>query len=264
MFESAQVQGSFDIELLSDSDQYAGNNMLSGVVDYEPGSLFEMDFTSDFFASENSWQLVDLQSGDVVLEDGPWSAGIVTREYETCLYGGCYNLVITDQGGDGMPYGGNVDLWIDGEYYGVDVSEDWEVLTYEVCVESFQNNCASDLDGDGVVGVEDIAILVNNYECVGDCEGDINGDQIVNVLDMLDFLVEFGRTDCIESPDLFVTSVTEIVPTPMQPTDSGESSGKPVYYDMSGRVVPGPLESLAPGVYISKCSKETKKIFVAW
>ena len=264
VFESAQVQGSFDIELLSDSDQYAGNNMLSGVVDYEPGSLFEMDFTSDFFASENSWQLVDLQSGDVVLEDGPWSAGIVTREYETCLYGGCYNLVITDQGGDGMPYGGNVDLWIDGEYYGVDVSGDWEALTYEVCVESFQNNCASDLDGDGVVGVEDIAILVNNYECMGDCEGDINGDQIVNVLDMLDFLVEFGRTDCIESPDLFVTSVTEIVPTPMQPTDSEASLEKPVYYDMSGRVVPGPLENLAPGVYISKCPKETKKIFVAW
>ena len=264
VFESAQVQGSFDIELLSDSDQYAGNNMLSGVVDYEPGSLFEMDFTSDFFASENSWQLVDLQSKEVVLEDGPWSAGIVTREYETCLYGGCYNLVITDQGGDGMPYGGNVDLWIDGEYYGVDVSGDWEALTYEVCVESFQNNCASDLDGDGVVGVEDIAILVNNYECMGDCEGDINGDQIVNVLDMLDFLVEFGRTDCIESPDLFVTSVTEIVPTPMQPTDSEASLEKPVYYDMSGRVVPGPLENLAPGVYISKCPKETKKIFVAW
>jgi len=264
VFESAQVQGSFDIELLSDSDQYAGNNMLNGVVDYEPGSLFEMDFTSDFFASETNWKLVDDQSKEVVLEDGPWSAGIVTREYETCLYGGCYNLVITDQGGDGIPYGGAVDLWIDGEYYVVDVSGDWEVLTYQVCVESFQNNCASDLDGDGVVGVEDMAILVNNYECVGECEGDINGDQIVNVLDMLDFLVEFGRTDCIESPDLFVTSVTEIVPTPMQPTDSGASLGKPVYYDMSGRVVPGPLENLAPGVYISKCSKETKKIFVAW
>jgi len=262
LFEGVPVQGAFQVEIISESDQYEGNNILEGFVEYEPGSLFEMDFTSGFFASEISWQLVNDETGEVLIEDGPWNAGITTRSYETCLFGGCYNLVISDAANNGMPYGGDVDLWINGEFYDVDVSgDDWGQITYQVCVEGVQNNCSADLDNDGVVGVEDMSLLVNNYECEGECIGDINGDQIVNVIDVLDFLIQFGYNDCFETPSLFVTSVTELVDE--EQIISGEhSSGKSVYYDMSGRVVPGPIEDLAPGIYISKSSKETKKIFV--
>jgi len=262
LFEGVPVQGDFQVEIVSEADQYEGNNILEGFVEYEPGSLFEMDFTSGFFAGEISWQLVNDETGEVLIEDGPWNAGITTRSYETCLLGGCYNLVISDAGNNGMPYGGDVDLWINEEFYDVDVSgDDWGQITYQVCVEGVQNNCSADLDNDGVVGVEDMSLLVNNYECEGECIGDINGDQIVNVIDVLDFLIQFGYNDCFDTPSLFVTSVTEVVDEAQ--INSGEqSSGKPVYYDMSGRVVPGPIENLAPGIYISKSSKETKKIFV--
>ena len=262
LFEGVPVQGAFKVEIISENDQYEGNNILEGFVEYEPGSLFEMDFTSGFFANEISWQLVNDETGEVLIEDGPWNAGITTRSYETCLFGGCYNLVISDVANNGMPYGGDVDLWINGEFYDVDVSgDDWGQITYQVCVEGVQNNCSADLDNDGVVGVEDMSLLVNNYECEGECIGDINGDQIVNVIDVLDFLIQFGYNDCFETPSLFVTSVTELVGEG-DIVIGEQSSGKPVYYDMSGRVVAGPVENLAPGIYILKSSKETKKIFV--
>ena len=262
VFESVAVQGEFDVSLVSDEDQYAGNDLLSGFVEYQPGSLFEMDFTSGFFASEISWELVSEETGEVLIEDGQWNAGITTRSYETCLLGGCYNLVIYDAANNGMPYGGDVAVWVNGTPYDVDVSgDDWGELTYQICVEGFENNCFADLDNDGVVGVEDMSLLVNNYECEGDCIGDINGDQVVNVVDVLNFLTQFGAADCFDTPSLFVTSVTEIV-NQDRDVDVIQSSGKPVYYDMSGRVVTGPIENLAPGIYISKCPNETKKILV--
>ena len=263
LFEDVPLQGSFQVEVVSEDDQYEGNNVLQGFVEYEPGSLFEMDFTSGFFASEISWELVNDETGEVLIEDGPWNAGITTRSYETCLFGGCYNLVISDAGNNGMPYGGDVDVWINGEFYDVDVSgDDWGQITYQICVDDVQNNCSADIDNDGVVGVEDAALLVSNYQCEGDCVGDVNDDGVVNVSDLLDLLPQFGTTDCFDSPDLFVTSVTEMINEEMQLIDSNQSFGKPVYYDMSGRKVAGPLESLAPGIYISKCPEGIKKIFV--
>jgi len=38
--------------------------------------------------------------------------------------------------------------------------------------------------------------------------------------------------------------------------------GKPKIYDVSGRRVEGPIESLATGVYILRWKNETKKVFV--
>jgi len=265
VFEGVPVQGDFDVVLVSESDQYAGNDSLSGNVAYSPGALWEMDFTSGFFASETNWVLVGQDSKDVIIGDGPWSAGITTRSYETCLSSGCYNFIIEDAGGDGIQYGGEVDMFLNGELIGVDVSgDDWSQLVFDFCVDGVENDCIADIDNDGVVGVEDASLLMNDYQCVGDCVGDINGDQIVNVLDLLEFLTEFGRTDCLVEPALsigVVTSVTELEGQ-LEPSTNGQASGKPVYYDMSGRVVPGPVENLASGIYIVKCNLETKKIFV--
>jgi hypothetical protein len=263
LFEGVTVQGSFQVDIVSEDDQYEGNNTLYGVVEYQPGSLFEMDFTSGFFANEISWQLVNAETEEVIIEDGPWNAGITTRSYETCLFGGCYNLVISDAANNGMPYGGDVDLWINGELYDVDVSgDDWGQIIYQICVEGIESNCSADLDNDGVVGVEDMSLLVNQYGCDADCLGDLNEDGVVNVLDMLDFLMQFGYTDCLQGPDFFATDVTEVALDYPWSESLGGIPSDPVYYDLSGRKVPGPLDRLSPGIYIAKFSRETKKIFV--
>ena len=264
LFEGVTLQGDFSVTLFSGNDEYAGNDTIYGSVVYEPGALWEMDFTSDFFAAETDWVLLPQGSKTPVIEDGNWPSGITTRSYETCLPNGCYNFVITDLGGDGIPWGGELSMWVNGEPLDIDISGPWNEFVFEFCVESESvNNCPADLDDDGVVGVEDVAILINDFDCAGDCVGDLDGSGIVNVLDLLEFLIYFGEEDCIVTSEasLQVSSITELAD---QGTISAgdNNAGPPVYYDMSGRVVPGPVENLSPGIYIVKCARETKKIFV--
>ena len=60
----------------------------------------------------------------------------------------------------------------------------------------FPNNCPEDINGDGIVAVDDILILLSSFGCVGpDCTGDIDQDQIVGVSDILSVLSAFS-TSC--------------------------------------------------------------------
>jgi len=263
LFSGVELQGDFSVTLFSGSDQYEANNTASGSVAYEPGALWEMDFTSDFFASETDWVLLPDGSKNPVIEDGNWPAGITTRSYETCLPNGCYNLIIYDTGGDGIPYGGEVLVWLNGGPLDVDVSGDWNQLVFNFCVETEEVNvCPADFDNDGVVGAEDVAILVGDYQCEGECIADLDGNGVVNVMDILEFLTYFAESGCIVSAEtsLEVSEIIELTEQGASQTD--QSYASPVYYDMSGRIVPGPLENLAPGIYIQKSATKTKKIFV--
>ena len=56
--------------------------------------------------------------------------------------------------------------------------------------------CASDLDGDGFVAVNDILSLLSEFGCLGgSCIGDVDGDESVGVSDILTILSAFG-VDC--------------------------------------------------------------------
>ena len=54
--------------------------------------------------------------------------------------------------------------------------------------------CASDLDGDGIIAVGDVLLLLGQFGCLTNCSADITGDDAVTTADMLAILAEFGMT----------------------------------------------------------------------
>jgi hypothetical protein len=64
------------------------------------------------------------------------------------------------------------------------------------CVEE-PAGCASDLNNSGVVGVEDLLLLLADFGCVsGNCSGDVNDDGITGVSDILVLLSSFSVEGC--------------------------------------------------------------------
>ena len=60
----------------------------------------------------------------------------------------------------------------------------------------FPNSCPEDINGDGLVAVDDILILLSAFGCTGTgCTGDIDMDGVVGVSDILDVLGAFS-TSC--------------------------------------------------------------------
>jgi predicted dienelactone hydrolase len=52
--------------------------------------------------------------------------------------------------------------------------------------------CPVDVNGDGVISVPDILVLLAEFACVSGCTADINGDDATNVQDLLLLLSVFG------------------------------------------------------------------------
>ncbi len=75
-------------------------------------------------------------------------------------------------------------------YYEID-SDGYQTLIWEftppVALEGhFVDAQIGDLDGDGIVGILDILIVIADWgSCTGDCAGDVNGDGSINILDLL-------------------------------------------------------------------------------
>jgi len=49
----------------------------------------------------------------------------------------------------------------------------------------FQNGCPEDVNGSGMVDIEDILAVLTSFGCTGNCLGDINGDGNVDINDGL-------------------------------------------------------------------------------
>ena len=67
---------------------------------------------------------------------------------------------------------------------------------YGVCVStSGVVGCPGDLDGDQIVGVSDVLMLLGSFGCDGECGApDVNADGSVNVTDILFLLGLFGSS----------------------------------------------------------------------
>jgi len=59
--------------------------------------------------------------------------------------------------------------------------------------ESEPEPCQGDVNGDGVVNILDLLIIIENWGCSSEhCQGDVNGDGVVNILDLLIIIENWG------------------------------------------------------------------------
>jgi hypothetical protein len=50
-----------------------------------------------------------------------------------------------------------------------------------------------DVNGNGVVDVGDVLLVLSEFGCVSQCEQDVNGDGFITVADILFLLSSFGE-----------------------------------------------------------------------
>jgi choice-of-anchor B domain-containing protein len=93
----------------------------------------------------------------------------------------------SDDCNDSNPF---VYLGADGTGQGVDNNCNGQIESDEV------GGCVGDFNGDEVISVADLLVLLGDFGCTNDCIADLNGDGVVNVGDLLGFLGVFGE-DCL-------------------------------------------------------------------
>jgi len=123
------------------------------------------------------------------------SCGFGCMDVTACNYdalasiddGSCLELDLCGVcGGDSTTCNGCTDL--DACNYDVDALNDDGSCEYESCA------CPEDVNGDGVISVADILVLLGEFGCVSGCSVDLNGDDATNVQDILVLLAAFGTT----------------------------------------------------------------------
>jgi hypothetical protein len=55
--------------------------------------------------------------------------------------------------------------------------------------------CAEDLNGNGMIEVSDVLLLLGDFGCTDNCTADVDGDGSVGVSDVLLLLAAYGE-DC--------------------------------------------------------------------
>ncbi len=69
----------------------------------------------------------------------------------------------------------------------------WAIQNFGSCEDSNPESCPADLNGDGIVDVPDLLLLLGNWgPCFTPCPSDLNGDGAVNVSDFLQLLAAWG------------------------------------------------------------------------
>ena len=256
----AEADG-FEVELVSELDEYSDNNTGYWPLDYQEGDLLTIDIHKDFWGCLG-WQFLD-GDGEIIVEDY-YNAGEATYTHEVCVYEGCYTIAAQDCSGDGFctidfDDDGVCDIGAEGIVgrVGQDTvfATGWGLQFYEWeqewCVYP-EPVCPMDYDGNGVIATNDIIIMFGNYGCIGDCEYDANADGVVGVQDLLMMLSNVG--DCPSVAGDFLSSTNDAV--------REQPLGTPIVFDITGRVVTDPIDQLPTGIYILKYDNLIKKIFI--
>lgn len=271
LFEQVYVDGAqqFEVQTISDQDQYEENNYAWWPISTGAGELIEIIVETDTWANETSWNIYD-SNGEVLIGDSGYPVGnSQAYYYETCVYDGCYDVVITDSNGDGFcsidfNNDGICDIGSDGitatingdVAFATGFGASFSVWEQSFCVEI--DPCPLDFDGNGTIGNGDVIYILGEWGCQGDCETDPNNDGIINVFDLLFILTEIGN-NCPVEQDLSIGMIKDLT---VASTEGIFGGGPPQIYDITGRKVRGPVDQLASGVYILKWGKVTKKVFV--
>lgn len=269
LFESVDVSEAqmFEVQTVSSQDEYPDNDYAYWPIEIVNGELLQIIIDADGNSGFVDWQLYD-EDGEVVISDNLPSGGGVF-EYNVCLFDGCYEIVVNDLLGDGFcqldwnndgvcDFGATsgVTGYINGEVvFSTEFGEQFYSWDSEVCVEI--QECPLDYDGNGTIGNGDIIIVLSEWGCVGNCATDPNNDGIISVLDLLYFLTQVGP--CPVEQDYSVSMVKDLI---VASSSNKLWGNKPKIYDVLGRPVSSPIESLPTGVYILKWKSVTKKVFV--
>ena len=266
VFEGVYVDGAqmFEVQTLTPLDDFLDNDYASYPIETLQGDLMHIEVRTDTWANETAWTIYD-DAGDVLTGDSGYPIGVETYSYETCIFEGCYDVVITDSNGDGfcsIDFNDDGICDIGGGSFLATIGQDTLLFTGESAIfstyeGSFCNTlpqCELDYDGNGVVGNGDILVMLSYMGCTF-CPVDPNQDGTVNVYDLLYMLWNVG--DCPVEQDFSVGTYT-----PFFDPQQIDPIGKPRIYDMTGRKVEKPFDQLARGVYILKWKGYPKKVFV--
>ena len=104
LFEQVYVDGAqqFEVQTISDQDEYPDNDYAWWPISTEAGELMEIVVEPDTWANETDWSIYE-PNGELLIGGGDYSiGGGQSFYYETCVYNGCYDVVITDTNGDGF------------------------------------------------------------------------------------------------------------------------------------------------------------------
>jgi len=275
-------------------DVYPDNDEASVSFNNEPGTEVDITINFDALPYGFSWMLVNLDTGELIdgdtnYQNDEYSCDSITYTY--CLPEGNYELVLEDLFGNGMHYAGCPPNFEDGSIYTIlgndtltSAEGDWgddEILPFYIGpppVECPDYPCRLDLDNNGLVGVSDIILILNQFgQSVEPCaQIDFNDDGVVGVDDVLEFIslfgliCETGNIGNAEIPEALKEMIQERTGIDMGLTGMDEfnfSHASPIvinpyqiesmqdvlavrYYDIGGRQVN--KENIGQGIYIAR------------
>jgi len=183
-------------------DLYEGNNTRS--VEFNVGQEeVVVQINIDQYGNETTWAILD-EAGETVASGGPYANTGQSGEFPQapevkCLSAGCYDFTIYDSYGDGIccAYGEGTYELMDGNSNSLlSGGAGWtDSETSSFCIGSL-SSCASDLDADGLVGIDDFIILNSSFgQTCTDCPADIDSNGLVDISDFILMNSEFGA-DC--------------------------------------------------------------------
>ncbi len=213
----------FEVRLADGSqDDFPDNDTLTHVLTNPGHDAWTLTLQTDFFGNETAWSVQD-SGGVEVWSGGGYPFGAATYVEEACIAPECYSLHVSDTGGDGLAYGGSLLLTrasgdtlahlSPGTNFG-------SLVTFDVCATTPDSWSAGGDPGGGpgdepchdfnLNGLCDEDELTGctysgapNYQpdatlddgsCLPLCPGDLNGDGVVQLSDLLDFLIAFGQS----------------------------------------------------------------------
>ena len=273
-------------------DIYPNNDEASISFNNEAGTEIDITINFDALPYGFTWILANLDTGELIAGGGGFQNAEYSCESETytfCLPEGNYELILEDIFGNGMHYwcqvyeGPGSIIVTSGNDTITSAEGDWgdeEILPFYIGPPSApcpDYPCRLDLDDNGIVGVSDIILILNQFgQSVEPCaQIDFNDDGIVGVDDVLDLLSLFGlicETGNIENSeipqnikdtiyqvtgiDLNTLSVADDIAFPLpininvNQLETLQDVAKVIYYDISGRQVN--RQNVKEGIYIAQ------------
>ena len=285
--------GVIECEVVYELDEFLDNNTLTQVVEITEQNWLEVIISPDVWSNEIDWEVID-EFGEVILSGGdyPFNSEEIDYYESTCLPDGCYTFRITDTNGDGMcsadfDNDGICDLFsnafiniIVNDNITFELSDPTDldfgsVLEVDFCTIYCppSTTCEGDFDGDGLVTVRDLMVLLSTPQGqLNDCsELDLDNNLEINLNDILDFLSVMG-TNCFTGEIFNVgmipldlqSKIRDLTDVNHVMLDKQTISTK--YYTLRGVEVTY-TRSLSNGIYLQETlfsdgTREVNKIFM--